>query len=49
MGLFIIFICLLTIITLGIYDNNSDMNPVIFVVIAVSIILILGIDVAFLC
>lgn len=49
MGLFIIFICLLAIIALGIYDNNSDMNPVIFVVIAVSIILILGIDVAFLC
>lgn len=49
MGLFIIFICLLTIIALGIYDNNSDMNPVIFVIIAISIILILGIDVAFLC
>ena len=49
MGLFVIFICLLAIIALGIYDNNSDMNPVIFVVIAVSIILILGIDVAFLC
>lgn len=49
MGLFIIFICLLAIIAFGIYDNNSDMNPVIFVVIAVSIILILGVDVAFLC
>lgn len=49
MGLFVIFICLLAIIALGIYDNNSDMNPVIFVIIAISIILILGIDVAFFC
>lgn len=49
MGLFIIFICLLAIIALGIYDNNSDMNPLVFLIIAVCIVLILGLDVAFLC
>lgn len=49
MGLLVIFICLLAIIALGIYDNNSDMNPIVFLIIAVSIVLILGIDVAFLC
>ena len=49
MGLFVIFICLLAIIVLGIYDNNSDMNPLVFLIIAVAIVLILGIDVAFLC
>lgn len=49
MGLFIIFICLLAIIALGIYDNNSDMNPLVFLIIAVGIVLILGLDVAFLC
>lgn len=49
MGLFIIFTCLLAIIALGIYDNNSDMNPLVFLIIAVGIVLILGLDVAFLC
>lgn len=49
MGLFIIFICLLAIIALGIYDNNSDMNLLVFLIIAVGIVLILGLDVAFLC
>lgn len=49
MGLLVIFICLLATIILGIYDNNSDMNPLVFLIIAISIILILGIDVVFLC
>lgn len=49
MGLFVIFICLLVTIILGIYDDNSDMNPLVFLIIAISIVLILGIDVAFLC
>ena len=49
MGLFVIFLCLLAIIALGIYDNNSDMNPLVFLIIAVGIVLILGLDVAFLC
>jgi len=49
MGVFVIFLCMLFMIGVSIYDADNDLSPATFCLIAIGIVIILMLDVAFFC